>query len=63
MQRSDIGDHYLSAITPHLSVSRPSGMIEGFVGQLAGRTPKVASLEEMNEAAADGWAGLHQDVD
>ena len=25
---------------------------------LAGKTKKVATIEEINEAAADGWAGL-----
>ena len=28
---------------------------------LAGKTKKVATIEEMNEAAADGWAGSGQD--
>jgi bifunctional DNA-binding transcriptional regulator/antitoxin component of YhaV-PrlF toxin-antitoxin module len=36
---------------------RPSGKIEDFFGVLAGQTKKVATIEEMNEAAADGWAG------
>lgn len=33
------------------------GSIEDFLGCLAGRTDKVATIEEMNEAIADGWAG------
>ena len=40
-----------------LKAARPSGTIGGFVGLLAGRTRKVATLEEMNEATARGWAG------
>ena len=40
-----------------LRAARPSGTIGGFVGLLAGRTRKVATLEEMNEATARGWAG------
>ena len=40
-----------------LSAARAGGTIEGFLGSLAGRTKKVATIEEMNEAAAAGWAG------
>jgi bifunctional DNA-binding transcriptional regulator/antitoxin component of YhaV-PrlF toxin-antitoxin module len=34
-----------------------SGKIEDFFGVLAGKTKKVATIEEINQAAADGWAG------
>jgi AbrB family looped-hinge helix DNA binding protein len=34
-----------------------SGSIRGFVGLLAGRTKKRATLEEIDQAAAQGWAG------
>ncbi len=34
-----------------------TGSIDGFVGLLAGRSPKVASIEEIGAAAAEGWAG------
>ncbi len=37
--------------------ARPTGTIDGFLGLLAGKTDKVATIEEMNEAAAAGWAG------
>jgi antitoxin PrlF len=37
--------------------AQPSGSIEAFIGRLAGRTAKVASLDEIQEAAAAGWAG------
>jgi bifunctional DNA-binding transcriptional regulator/antitoxin component of YhaV-PrlF toxin-antitoxin module len=37
--------------------ARPSGSIDDFLGILAGRTKKVATIEEINEAAAQGWAG------
>ena len=40
-----------------LRAARPSGKIEDFFGVLAGKTKKVATIEEMNEAAARGWAG------
>lgn len=39
-----------------LKAARPEGAIDGFVGLLAGRTTKVASIEEMSEAAAQAWA-------
>ena len=37
--------------------ARPTGTIDGFLGLLAGKTNKVATIEEMNKAAAAGWAG------
>lgn len=40
-----------------LRASRPTGSMAGFVGLLAGKTAKVASIEEINEATAQGWAG------
>jgi hypothetical protein len=40
-----------------LRAARPAGEIDGFLGLLAGKTTKVATLDEINEAAADGWAG------
>lgn len=40
-----------------LKAARPTGAIGSFVGLLAGRTRKAATLEELNEAAARGWAG------
>lgn len=36
--------------------ARPTGSIDGFIGLLAGKTKKVATVDEMNEAAANGWA-------
>ena len=39
-----------------LRAARPTGKIEGFCGLLAGRTRKVATIEEINDAAAQGWA-------
>jgi antitoxin PrlF len=36
---------------------RPTGKIDRFVGLLAGKTRKVAILDEINEEAAAGWAG------
>ena len=40
-----------------LRAMRPAGTIDGFLGLLAGKTRKVATLEEINEAAASGWSG------
>lgn len=36
----------------------PTGTIEDFIGLLAGKTSRALAIEEINEAAADGWAGL-----
>jgi bifunctional DNA-binding transcriptional regulator/antitoxin component of YhaV-PrlF toxin-antitoxin module len=43
-----------------LRAARPAGKIDDFFGVLAGRTKKVATIEEINEAAAAGWAGKHR---
>ena len=40
-----------------IRASRPTGKIQDFFGVLAGKTKKVATIEEINEAAARGWAG------
>jgi antitoxin PrlF len=40
-----------------LQAARPTGKIDRFVGLLAGKTKKVASLKEIDEAAAHGWVG------
>ncbi len=40
-----------------LTAARQTGSITNFVGLLAGRTRKVASLEEISAAASLGWAG------
>lgn len=40
-----------------LKAAKPAGTIKAFVGLLAGRARKVASIEEINAAAARGWAG------
>jgi bifunctional DNA-binding transcriptional regulator/antitoxin component of YhaV-PrlF toxin-antitoxin module len=40
-----------------LRSARPAGKIDSFIGLLAGKTQKVATIEEINEAAAQGWAG------
>jgi len=40
-----------------LRALRPSGKIDSFIGLLAGKSKKVATLDEINEAAAAGWAG------
>lgn len=40
-----------------LKAARPAGSMAGFIGLLAGRTTKVTTIEEINEATARGWAG------
>ncbi len=40
-----------------LRAARPSGKIDKFIGLLAGKSRKIATLDEINEAAASGWAG------
>ena len=40
-----------------LKASRPAGTIDAFLGLLAGKTAKIATIEEMNDDAARGWAG------
>lgn len=40
-----------------LRAAQASGTIAGFVGLLAGKTQKVTTLDEINDAAAQGWAG------
>lgn len=40
-----------------LRAARPTGKIDGFLGLLAGKSRKKATIEEMNEAAAEGWSG------
>ena len=40
-----------------LRAARQTETIAGFVGLLAGRSKKVATIEEINAAAASGWGG------
>jgi hypothetical protein len=40
-----------------LRAARPVGAMDDFIGLLAGKTKTVATLEEINDAAAAGWAG------
>jgi hypothetical protein len=40
-----------------LKAARPAGVIDGFVGLLAGKTSKIATIDEMHDAAAAGWSG------
>jgi AbrB family looped-hinge helix DNA binding protein len=37
--------------------ARPTGSIDKLFGLLAGKTTKVATIEEINEAIEAGWAG------
>jgi antitoxin PrlF len=40
-----------------LRAARPTRKIDSFLGLLAGKTRKIATIEEMNEAATEGWSG------
>ena len=40
-----------------LRAARPAGTIDTFLGLLEGKTNKVATLDEISEAASSGWAG------
>jgi AbrB family looped-hinge helix DNA binding protein len=40
-----------------LRASPRVGKIDDFIGVLAGKTTRTATLEEIEEAAAAGWAG------
>ena len=40
-----------------LKAARQTGNIAGFVGLLAGRTKKVATMDEIETATRQGWAG------
>lgn len=39
-----------------LRAARSGGGIEGFLGLLAGRSPRRATVEEMGRAAVEGWS-------
>jgi antitoxin PrlF len=40
-----------------LRAAKPPGTIDGFLGLVAGKPKKVATLDEISEAASAGWAG------
>ena len=40
-----------------LKAVHATGTIDGFLGLLAGKAKKVATLDEINDAASAGWAG------
>lgn len=40
-----------------LKAARATKKIDGFLGLLAGRAKKKATIEEINEAAEAGWTG------
>ena len=41
-----------------IRAARPTGKVQDIFGLLAGKTNKVATIEEINDAIADGWAGI-----
>jgi bifunctional DNA-binding transcriptional regulator/antitoxin component of YhaV-PrlF toxin-antitoxin module len=40
-----------------LTAAKPSSSINGFIGLLAGRGKKIASIDEINAATTRGWVG------
>lgn len=40
-----------------VKAARPTGGIERIFGLLAGRSRKIATVDEINEAIEKGWAG------
>ena len=40
-----------------IQAAKPAGSMDDFIGMLAGRTAKVATLEELGAAVAAGWSG------
>lgn len=40
-----------------VQAARTTGTIDDFIGLLAGKSRKVATLDEIDEAIASGWAG------
>jgi bifunctional DNA-binding transcriptional regulator/antitoxin component of YhaV-PrlF toxin-antitoxin module len=40
-----------------LKAARPAKRIDGFLGLLAGRTKKAATIDQINQAIEEGWAG------
>jgi antitoxin PrlF len=40
-----------------VKAATPTGTLKGFSGLLSGKTKKVATLEEINDAVAKAWAG------
>jgi bifunctional DNA-binding transcriptional regulator/antitoxin component of YhaV-PrlF toxin-antitoxin module len=40
-----------------ISVARQNGAISKFVGLLAGKSKKIATVDEINSAIARGWSG------
>lgn len=40
-----------------LRAVRPTGTIEDFIGVLAGKSSKVASIDDISAATATSWAG------
>ena len=40
-----------------VQAARTTGTVDDFIGLLAGKSRKVATLDEIDEAIASGWAG------
>lgn len=55
------GDRIELALMPGgkglITAAKPAGTIDMFIGLLAGKTAKLATLDEMHEASVRAWAG------
>lgn len=40
-----------------LKAAKPEATIQGFIGLLAGKSTRVATLDEINEVTSQAWAG------
>ncbi len=40
-----------------MRAARPNGTIDAFIGRHSGKVKKALSIEEMNQMAANAWAG------
>ena len=52
-----IETHKLPGGKLEIRAARASGSIEDFIGILAGKTDRTATLKEIQETIAEGWAG------
>ena len=46
-----------------VKAARPASTIDSIIGLLAGKTEKVATLEEINDAATSGWSGQDENAE
>jgi len=54
-QRLDVEKLPNSAL--RIKAIKPRGSIDNFIGRFAGKTNNIATIEEINDVIAAGWAG------